>query len=190
MSATLVCQEQDCGALFTAKNSLALYCPKCKVARRRRYQHEYEHGKRRGTCMDCGTEIGARALRCRVCDNISRSERYTGVRNPNWKEGRRTDKGGYIYVRVQEGSPGKGKGAFYRGEHTIAWEQTHGKPLPKGWVVHHLNGVKDDNRPQNLLGLPRQEHHSQPREVLKLYERRILELEKELNAVQQLKLLE
>jgi len=69
------------------------------------------------------------------------------------------------------------RGAFYRGERVLVWEETHGMELPKSWVVHHLNGVKDDNRPENLLGLPRHEHHSHPKEALRPYEARIKALE-------------
>ena len=25
-----------------------------------------------------------------------------------------------------------------------------GHPIPKGYVVHHLNHIRDDNRPENL----------------------------------------
>ena len=35
-------------------------------------------------------------------------------------------------------------------EHIVVWEHTHGQQVPEGYVIHHLNGVKDDNRPENL----------------------------------------
>ncbi|MCH8990540.1 MAG: HNH endonuclease [Acidobacteria bacterium] len=71
-------------------------------------------------------------------------------------------------------------GAAYRPEHRIVWEQTHGQTLPSDWVVHHLNGVKDDNRPENLAAMPRHEHHTHPRKALGPYEDRIRELEQRL----------
>ena len=33
-----------------------------------------------------------------------------------------------------------------------------GKPVPKGWVVHHKNEVKGDNRPENLEAMDWGEH--------------------------------
>ncbi len=35
-------------------------------------------------------------------------------------------------------------------EHRWIWEQEHG-PIPEGGLIHHKNGVKDDNRPGNLV---------------------------------------
>ena len=34
--------------------------------------------------------------------------------------------------------------------HRLIWEDHYGKPVPKGYVIHHINGVKTDNRIQNL----------------------------------------
>ena len=82
-------------------------------------------------------------------------------------------------VRTKTGSPGKGKGAFYSSEHKLVWESANG-PIPHGWVIHHLNGVKTDNRLENLAAMPRNEHHTHPREALVPYEMRILALEQEL----------
>lgn len=37
--------------------------------------------------------------------------------------------------------------------HRCVWEAAFGK-LPDGWIVHHCNKVKTDNRLENLVGLP------------------------------------
>jgi hypothetical protein len=173
----------DCGSEFKARTTLARRCPTCKAIRLKSYQQEYEKGKRRGVCVDCSADIGKRALRCHSCDNKARSEYMRAERNANWKGGRSEYKG-YVFLRV-EGEEDK---RTYRGEHILNWERANNIPLPKGWVVHHLNGIKDDNRIPNLAAMPRHLHHTHPREALKPYERRIRELEQELREVQQIKL--
>ena len=68
----------------------------------------------------------------------------TGSANPSWKGGR-TIANGYIYVRAPD-HPRARNG--YVAEHILVWERVHNKPLPPGWVVHHLNGIGVDNRPK------------------------------------------
>ena len=34
--------------------------------------------------------------------------------------------------------------------HRLIWEDHYNKPVPKGYVIHHMNGIKTDNRIQNL----------------------------------------
>lgn len=86
---------------------------------------------------------------------------------------------GYRYIRRTNhpraliGLPG------YVREHIIVWEETYGEPLPEGWVIHHLNGIKHDNRPENLLALPRRDHSSK-RFIIETLQGRIQELEDEL----------
>lgn len=63
-------------------------------------------------------------------------------KNPNWKGGKSHDAAGYVKINVTNGKQ--------RREHRIVAEQMLGRPLLPGEVVHHKNGVRSDNRPENL----------------------------------------
>jgi hypothetical protein len=45
-------------------------------------------------------------------------------------------------------------------EHRILAEQRLGRLLEKNENVHHINGIRDDNRPENLVVLTRSEHRA------------------------------
>lgn len=170
MPATLDCRR--CSQPFHARRSDAMFCLPCREARAKERAAEYDTHHRE-PCPRCGRSMVRRAKLCKPCDNQTRSFLYLGENNPNWRMGR-TMSSGYVRIRV---TPDKIASKAYRLEHHVVWEQHSGKPLPKGWVVHHLNGVKDDNRPENLAAMPRNEHHTHPREALRPYEARIRELE-------------
>ena len=70
-------------------------------------------------------------------------------------------------------------------EHRHVWEQANGK-LPKGWIIHHINGRKDDNRLVNLLGMPRGEHSPQATGLILARMSRIVELESEVEQLKDL----
>lgn len=167
-----------CGERFEAKRSDAKFCISCRKIRETAKFRRYEE-RNRTQCTSCGMPVERRSRLCQECDAKRREFDHRGAGNPNWHEGRSMSQG-YIMVRVKEGSSAKGYGSLYRGEHILIWEAENG-PIPKGWVVHHLNGVKTDNRLENLLATSRHHHHTHPREALVPYEERIKELERLLS---------
>ncbi|AMO36437.1 hypothetical protein AC731_005500 [Thauera humireducens] len=66
----------------------------------------------------------------------------SGENSATFKGGTVIDKDGYVRVR------GAGK---FQLEHRLAAERVLGRPLKRGEVVHHISGVRTDNRPENLL---------------------------------------
>lgn len=74
------------------------------------------------------------------------------------KKGYRYVNRGYIKVKIHEDRPGKDSSGYVL-EHRLVMEQHLGRYLTPDEVVHHLNGVKDDNRIENLqLRSSRKEH--------------------------------
>ena len=70
-------------------------------------------------------------------------EKRTGENHYAWKGGKYADRKGYIHVLI----PGAGDYAL---EHRVVMEQFLGRPLLPQESVHHINGVRDDNRIENL----------------------------------------
>lgn len=78
----------------------------------------------------------------------------TGPDCPNWKGGK-TISHGYALIHAPN-HPRAVKG--YVREHILVWEKHHGRMLPDGWIIHHMNGKSLDNHPENLLAMPNKKH--------------------------------
>lgn len=73
---------------------------------------------------------------------------FTGELSGNWRGGRIKKNTGYIMVRSPDHPLADSTG--YVLEHRIVMEAHLGRGLGQDEVIHHINGVRDDNRIENL----------------------------------------
>lgn len=100
---------------------------------------QYQHC----TIGDCTKRHCAKGM----CQMHYRRNRLYNDPNKVVNTGVKSDKGGYVQIRTLAGD---GKNGKYTYEHRLVMEQMIGRPLIKGETVHHKNGIRNDNRPENL----------------------------------------
>lgn len=76
------------------------------------------------------------------------SEQRTGKLHPNYKGGRRIGSDGYVII-CSPNHPNRDSHGIVR-EHRLVAEKCLGRYLTKDEVIHHINEIKTDNRPENL----------------------------------------
>lgn len=81
---------------------------------------------------------------------------HLGKRSFNWKGGRLKDRLGYIQIWKPEHPNAKMAG--YVHEHRLVMSEYLGRPLESYEFVHHRNGIKDDNRLENLELMTKKVH--------------------------------
>jgi hypothetical protein len=109
------------------------------------------------TCEHCGIEFvvdpyhAARRRFCsRECSGHSAERCGKGPNAMRWQGGK-TKRGGYVMVWAPDHHSIPATSCRkYVLEHRLVMEQVLGRPLEAHERVHHVNGVKDDNRPENL----------------------------------------
>jgi len=81
---------------------------------------------------------------------------FIGEKNPMWKGGLKKTSAGYIYQWIPTDSPficmsGTNKNeANYVMQHRLVMANHLNRPLTKKETVHHINGIRYDNRIENL----------------------------------------
>ena len=90
----------------------------------------------------------------------------SGEKNPAFKGAPFVDNDGYVRIWAPDHHRADNSGRVY--EHILVAEAAYGNPITQAYHVHHINGVKHDNRPENLEVLSASEHHREHDPRLKL----------------------
>lgn len=117
-----------------------------------------KHGQSMWNCLcDCGNartvaRQDLRSGRTKSCGCYKREliRARRGAKHPNWTGGRYVHQDGYIRTHAPGHPAAIGSRAIYVLEHRLVMEQKLGRQLRPDEYVHHINGVRDDNRPENL----------------------------------------
>jgi len=130
-------------------------------------------------CPECGKERWvAKGEHPRVCskcrDTILRN--YKLENHPNWKGGRRIENGYWTIKLSKENHfyPMCSDIGYVR-EHRYVMAQKLDRLLKPNEIVHHINGIRTDNRLENLAITTRGNHEHYT--LLKVMQKRIRELE-------------
>ena len=124
------------------------------------------------------------AGRCRSCDAVNPITGHGWA----WKGGSYNRPDGYVNVRLEKESP------FYAMtdmhgqvlEHRLVMARYIGRCVEPYEVVHHENGIKDDNRIENLELLPGITYHLvdvNAKRYIKYLERKVKQLENKILAM-------
>ena len=81
----------------------------------------------------------------------------TGKKCLAWKGGKTKDKEGYFLIK-KLGHPFRNNSGYVREQRLVVESQIGRYLIPKE-TCHHLNEIKDDNRPENLMAFSNQSAH-------------------------------
>jgi hypothetical protein len=137
---------QKCEKAFISRHKQMFCSATCRSAS----QKGVARTNKIATCGNCGKDFTRpmRSNRKKCCsqscaNKLGNSKRGSpGPKNGNWKGGKKNHAAGYVLQWV------KGRGHLL--EHRLVMEKLMGRRLERYEEVHHKNGIRHDNRPENL----------------------------------------
>ena len=142
-------QCSECNNQYVAKQVGQKYCS-AFCARASVHRRNIIHLPNERTCEFCCTAYTTKIGRAahlkgsggrRFCSIECQHNSMKGNLAPNWNGGKHQNESGYVNVLVD---------GRYILEHRYVMEQRLGRPLTETETVHHVNGIKHDNRDENL----------------------------------------
>jgi len=130
-----------------------------------RFNGKNQRGDLRWLCQcECGNQksivggnLNNNTIRSCGCLRTEINKRR-GPQCHNWKGGRTIDDNGYVRIYCREHPNVDSKG--YVREHSLVMEKHLGRYLLSGETIHHKNGIRRDNRIENLELRLRNHHPS------------------------------
>jgi len=165
-----------CGTTYqiypsAAKNGKGKFCSRSCWAGYRSGANaaNWQGGPIKFICPVCSEEFYVSRSRAKnknviCCSRICGKKFYCGKNSPSWRGGNCNNGDGYIRTTLS------GHKKKYKLTHRLAVEKIIGRTLRRGEIVHHINGIKDDNRNCNLLVCENSYHHWLHRKMAKLYQ--------------------
>jgi endogenous inhibitor of DNA gyrase (YacG/DUF329 family) len=135
---------------------------KRKALTDRRYKEFVKTDNYPENCEHCGVKIEQRPQRPRRFCSRRCSALWAHANgrvppqklregNPNWHGGKSLNGDGYVLILVKsERHTRLSKSKRYQLEHRVVMAKKLGRSLEPHETVHHINGIKTDNRPENL----------------------------------------
>lgn len=123
--------------------------------------NSWKGGPQSGTCANCGASFLAPRWKLksrRFCSKVCAAKSTSPKREKShlWNGGRHIFEGRVLVLAVDNPRANKRGYVF---EHILVAEMRIGRRLLPQEVVHHINGISHDNRPENLLVCKDQAHH-------------------------------
>lgn len=154
------------------------FIKKCDWCKREFFSYPSE--KRKFCSRKCmGKSYSKRKnVKCRICNNIFKVQAHVlkqgygkycskkcykiskeGASNINWEGGIKKCSNGYIWIKCKHHPRADNQNYIY--EHILIAEMKLGRHLTPDECIHHINEIRDDNRPENLYLFPSKAEHMQ-----------------------------